>query len=130
MDANSAAGPPAGSIAIEAEGDRRVLVFRGNVDSAAAAHFQAAHGRDRVVVDAIDAGSVTFISSSGISLMVMYLEAAAAAGRRPVLRSASREVEHVLRWAGLADLFPRAAPGEEGGGDPPSPTPGGGDGRP
>lgn len=107
MDADSA---PGGTIAIEVEGDQRVLVLRGTVDTAEATHFRAAHGRDRQVVDAIDAGSVTFISSSGLSLMVMYLEAAAAAGRRPVLRSASPTVNHVLRSAGLDALFPRSGP--------------------
>jgi anti-anti-sigma regulatory factor len=70
-----------------------------------------------VAVDAIDAGAVTFISSSGLALLLLCAEASLAAGRHPVLRAASRQVDRALRMAGIDDVFPR--PGEPGRGTTP-----------
>jgi anti-anti-sigma regulatory factor len=108
--------PPAGSIAIEDEGpDRRVLFLRGDVDTAVATRFTSSQGRERVAVDAIDAGTVTFISSSGLALMLLYVEASLAAGRHPVLRAASHQVDRALRMAGVASVFPRPEPDSQTG---------------
>jgi anti-anti-sigma factor len=101
--------PPAGSITLEREGaDRTVLCLSGDVDTAVATQFTTARGRERPVVDVIDAGGVTFISSSGLALMLLCVEASAAAGRHPVLRSASRQVARALQLAGIDSLFPRS----------------------
>lgn len=108
MDANPGRRPPAGSITIDPDGDDRwVLRLRGDVDTAVAARFTREQGRERVAVDAIDAGAVTFISSSGLALMVLTVEASTVAGRHPVLRAASRQVDQALRQAGIEGLFPR-----------------------
>ncbi len=111
MDAYQAPRPAAGVITIEQEtADRRVLCLRGDVDTAVATRFASTQRRDRVVVDAIDAGAVTFICSSGLALMLMGVEASTAAGRHPVLRAASPQVERALQLAGIEGLVPRAAP--------------------
>jgi anti-anti-sigma factor len=108
MDANPGQRPPAGSITIHPDGDDRwVLRLQGDVDTAVATRFTTEHGRERVAVDAIDAGTVTFLSSSGLALMVRTVEASAVAGRHPVLRAASRQVNQALRQAGIEGLFPR-----------------------
>ena len=108
MDAYPRSRPPAGSITIEHEGaDRRVLCLRGDVDTEVATRFTASQRRQGVVVDAIDAGTVSFISSSGLALLLVCVEASRAAGRRPVLRAASRPVHRALRMAGNDDVFPR-----------------------
>ncbi len=100
--------PLAGSITIEPDGDdRRVLCLRGDVDTAVATQFTRAQGRERVTVDAIDAGAVTFISSSGLALMILSVEASLRAGRHPVLRAASHQVDRALRQAGVESVFPR-----------------------
>ena len=113
MDAFPGPRPPAGSITIEQEGaDRRVLCLRGDVDTAVATHFTSAHGRGRVAVDAIDAGTVTFICSSGLALLLTCAEASFAAGRHPMLRAASRQVDRALRMAGIDSVFPRPEPDE------------------
>jgi anti-anti-sigma factor len=118
VDAYPGPRPPAGSITIEHEGsDRHVLRLRGDVDTAVATEFTRSQGRDRVPVDAIDAGAVSFISSSGLALMLVCVEASLAAGRRPVLRAASRAVDRALQLAGIAGIFPRPGPDE---GPPPS----------
>jgi len=112
MDADPTLRPPAGTITVEVEGpERRVLCLRGEVDTAVATRFANAQRRDRVVVDAIDAGAVTFISSSALALMVMCAEASITAGRHPVLRAASHQVERALQLAGIDSLFPRPEPG-------------------
>ena len=120
MDAWEHPRPPAGTITIEHEGtDRRVLCLRGEVDTAVATQFTTAQRRERVVVDAIDAEGVTFVSSSALALMLLCIEASVAAGRHPVLRAASHSVNRALQLAGIDSLFPRPAP------DPgPSPAPG------
>jgi len=103
--------PPAGTITIaHEEPDLRVLCLRGEVDTAVATWFTRSQGRERVVVDAIDAEGVTFMSSSALALMLRCVEASVAAGRHPVLRAASRQVERALQLAGIDSVFPRPAP--------------------
>jgi anti-anti-sigma factor len=109
--------PAAGAISIEREGpDRRVLCLRGDVDTAVATQFTTSQRRERVVVDAIDAAGVTFVSSSALALLLTCVEASVAAGRHPVLRAASQQVDRALRLAGIDSVFPRPEP------DPPSPS--------
>ena len=108
MDARQGPRPPAGAITVEDENaGRRVLRLHGDVDTAVATRFTTAQGRHRPPVDAIDAGDVTFICSSGLALLLLVAEASVAAGRRPVLRSASPQVERALDLAGIKSVFPR-----------------------
>jgi anti-anti-sigma factor len=112
MDAWEHPRPPAGAITIEREGpDHRVLCLRGDVDTAVATQFRTAQRRERVVVDAIDAGGVTFVSSSALALLLTCVEASVAAGRHPVLRAASHQVERALRLAGIESVFSRPETG-------------------
>jgi anti-anti-sigma factor len=100
--------PPAGAITIEREGlDRRVLCLRGDVDTAVATQFTTSQRGGRVVVDAIDAQGVTFMSSSALALLLKAVEASTAAGRHPVLRAASHQVDRALQLAGIDSVFPR-----------------------
>ena len=89
-----------------------MLCLSGDVDTAVATRFAKVQRRDRIVVDAIDAGTVTFISSSGLALMLMCAEASAAAGRSPVLRAASHPVTRALQLAGIDSFFARPEPGD------------------
>jgi anti-anti-sigma factor len=102
--------PLPGSIAVKDEGDERVLCLRGDLDSAVVASFEIAQRPEPVVVDAIDAAEVTFISSRGVAVMVLAVEASHAAGRFPVLRASTPVVDRMLRMSGVADLLQR--PGE------------------
>jgi anti-anti-sigma factor len=91
-----------GSITVEADGDRRILVLRGDIDSAVVARFAKEQDRELPAIDAIDAGAVSFLSSTGIAVLVRFAEAALAAGRNPpALRSASPVTIRVLDLAGL-----------------------------
>jgi len=100
--------PLSGSITIEhEEAGRRVLCMRGDLDAAVMAQFGRLQGREPVVVDAIDAGAVTFLSSTALALMVRCVEASAASGRPAVLRAASHPVNRLLQLAGMDSAFPR-----------------------
>jgi anti-anti-sigma regulatory factor len=113
MDALTGLRPPAGAITIEREGaDRQVLCLRGDVDTEVATRFTIAQGRQRVVVDAIDAADVTFVSSSALALLILCVEASLAAGRHPELRAASHQIDRALQLAGVDSFFPRPTPSE------------------
>jgi anti-anti-sigma factor len=99
--------PPAGAITVEPEGDQRVLCLRGDLDTAVAEQFKDRRGREPVVVDVIDAGAVSFISSTALALLVRCTEASLAAGRRPVLRASSPAVERILRLSGMDGTLAR-----------------------
>ena len=64
-------------------------------------------------MDAIDAESVTFGSSSALALLLTCVEASLAAGRHPVLRAAAHQVDRALRLAGINSVFPRPQPESE-----------------
>jgi anti-anti-sigma regulatory factor len=96
-----------GSIDVEDESGGRVLFLRGDLDSAVVARFWALRGAEPVVVDAIDAAAVTFISSTGVAVMLRCAEASAAAGRSPVLRASSHVVDRVLQISAIDHRFPR-----------------------
>jgi anti-anti-sigma factor len=99
--------PLPGSITIEDEGSRRVLCLRGDLDSAVVAQFQAHQEAQPLVVDAIDAGAVSFLSSTGLAVMLRCAEASVAAGRKPVLRASSPPVDRLLQLAGMEHAFLR-----------------------
>jgi anti-anti-sigma factor len=94
-----------GSITIESEADRRVLFLRGDLDAAVVARFKAEQGRAPLVVDAMDAGAVTFISSSGLAIMLRAWEASVPEGRHPGLRASAPCVDKLLRLSGMERVF-------------------------
>jgi len=100
--------PTPGAITIEEEGSLRVLRLRGELDSAAVARYQELRRSETGVVDAIDAAGVSFISSTGLAVMIRSAEASLAAGRSPVLRASSPAVDRLLQMSGMDDLFLRA----------------------
>ena len=63
-----------------------VLCLAGEVDSAAVGDFVRRYGREPARVAAIDAGSVTALSPSGLELLLDHLDVAARSGRPASLR--------------------------------------------
>jgi anti-anti-sigma factor len=96
-----------GRITVESENDRWVLYLRGDVDSAVVEWFRDEQRRPSVIVDAIDAGAVTFICSTALALMLRSVEESRAAGRSPVLRASSPAVDRLVQLAGLEAAFAR-----------------------
>jgi anti-sigma B factor antagonist len=85
-----------------------LLVFRGELDMAAAAAMRA-----RIVSVAgsglvIDLRDVTFIDSSALRELLSAREEAVAAGRRIVLAGVAAAVQRLLEMTGTEDLFETA----------------------
>ncbi len=66
--------------------DGGVLCLAGEVDAAAVADFVRRYGREPARVAAIDAGSVTSLSPSGLEIVLDHLEVAERTGRPATLR--------------------------------------------
>ncbi|MGY1616892.1 STAS domain-containing protein [Geodermatophilus sp. SYSU D00691] len=90
----------------------------GEVDTTTVAQFYAVYGAVPLVVDQIDAGTVTFISSTGLAVLLRCATESEAAGRRPVLRASSRPVDRLLKMSGVGSLFPRLDPAHDHPGAP------------
>lgn len=78
-----------------------VLCLAGDVDSAAVADFVRRYGREPARVSAIDAGSVTALSPSGLEILLDHLEVAARSGC-PAALSRSPVVARCLAGAGAS----------------------------
>jgi anti-anti-sigma factor len=100
-----------GRIWLERDGDRAVLHLRGEIDAAAVEAFERAGASETVVtadqpmVLAVDVNGVSFLNSRGVALLATATKPARAAGHRPVLRAAPRQVLRVLDMTGAIDLF-------------------------
>ncbi|MGY1845616.1 hypothetical protein [Modestobacter sp. SYSU DS0875] len=77
----------------------RLLCLAGQVDVAAVAAYVDRYGREPARVDAIDAGSVTALSPSGLELLLDHLAVAELAGRHVRVRR-SPPVDRALAAAG------------------------------
>jgi anti-anti-sigma regulatory factor len=66
--------------------DGGVLCLAGQVDAAAVTDFVRRYGREPARVAAIDAGSVTALSPSGLEILLDHLELARLQGREVTLR--------------------------------------------
>ncbi len=93
------AGSAAGVVRLLTTAGGRVLCLAGAVDAEAVDRFLRRYGREPAPIEAIDAGSVTFLSPAGLDLLVDHLDAAAAAGRAVVVRP-SPPVARLLAVAG------------------------------
>ena len=83
--------------------DGGVLCLAGVVDAAAVTDFVRRYGREPVRVAAVDAGSVTALSPSGLEILLDHLEVAARSGRPAALRR-SPVVARCLTEAEGSDL--------------------------
>jgi anti-anti-sigma factor len=97
----------AGSVRVDAVGDRRVLVLDGEVDAATLDDFRERAGAEPPVVDTIDAGAVTYLSAQGLCLLVTTRAASRAAGRAGRLVTRSPAVDRVVALSGLGAVLGR-----------------------
>jgi anti-sigma B factor antagonist len=91
------------TISIADDGDRPLVVVRGELDAATAPQLDealvtAAHGQTAQLV--VDAEGITFCDSTGLRSLLL------APGRRPlVLRSPSERLRHLLKITDTAERF-------------------------
>lgn len=96
--------PPSGSFRVEQEDAGPVLHLVGDVDQPLVQQMRAA-GLDERGLAAVQVGSVGYIDSTGLSMLVRWAQAAAREGRPAVLRAASPRFRKVLDLAGISLLF-------------------------
>jgi anti-sigma B factor antagonist len=91
-----------------AEGQHLLVRVRGEVDLLAAPQLRTAlldaTQHDAAQID-VDLSEVSFIDSTGISVILQAWQRLNEQGRRLVLSAASRPVTRVLETAGLAELL-------------------------
>jgi anti-anti-sigma factor len=88
-------------------GDERVVVFRGELDMAAAGELwrcvERVCGSSRSVT--IDLAGTTFMDSSGVNVLLRAYKAQGRVAEGVTLRSPSRAVLHTLALTGIGDMF-------------------------
>lgn len=100
-----------GTIELAADGPHHIARLTGEVDAAVVHDFSGRSARDGTgaLVTAVDAAQVTFLDSSGLSLLLRWAARARSRGLTTELRSASPAVLDLLRMSGTAALFSGAA---------------------
>jgi ABC-type transporter Mla MlaB component len=81
-----------------------VLCMTGEIDAAVVAAYEDEHGAQPEAIDAVDAGTVSYISSKGVAFLLQWADAAPGA---PVLRHSSRQLDRMLQLSGLGAVFQR-----------------------
>lgn len=105
--------PVSGHIVVERADGVGVLRMVGEIaaDTVAAYESQPSPA-DEPAITAVDLTDVTFLSSSGIGVLLRRTRPARELGEVPQLRGASRTARRVLHLAGVADLFQQRIPPE------------------
>lgn len=97
-----------GTIDVTPDGPHWVARLSGEVDAAVVETFALSdptHDRQEAVVATVDAADVSFLDSSGLSLLLRWATRARRDGVTTHLRSASPAVRDLLRLSGTDALF-------------------------
>jgi anti-anti-sigma factor len=104
-------GAPGFSVASSADDDTTVITVVGDVDLATAPDLRAECDRAleaKPAVVRVDMGGLTFLDSSGISVLVKMKQDLDELGSALVLHRVDDRTARVLDVAGLADFFERS----------------------
>jgi anti-anti-sigma factor len=94
-----------GAITVQHTVDGQVLHLSGDVDDVAVARLRDTSPLDLSRIVAVDVGEVTYIDSTGLTLLVLWAREAASAGRPAEIRRRTPRFGRVLEVAGVADVF-------------------------
>lgn len=94
-----------GEITVQDNDDGLVLHLSGDVEDVVVKQLMATSPVDLSRVVAVDVGDVTYIDSTGLSLLARWAQEAAAAGRPAEIRRRTPRFGRVLEVAGLTTLF-------------------------
>ncbi len=87
------------------EGGTQVLRLVGDIDTEAVTAFEQSGVSDGRVVNVVDLEEVTFLSSTGVSLLIRQTQPARDRGELPVLRGLTHPARRILQITGTAPLF-------------------------
>lgn len=97
--------PELGCITMGWEGDTQVLRLVGDIDTDAVIAFEQSGLSDGRVISVVDLKEVTFLSSTGIALLVRQTQPAREGGDLPVLRGLTDRARRILEITGTTALF-------------------------
>ncbi len=97
--------PELGCITIGLEGDTQVLRLVGDIDTDAVIAFEQSGVSDGRAISVIDLEKVTFLSSTGIALLIRQTQPARHRGDLPVLRGLTDQARRILQITGTTTLF-------------------------
>ena len=86
-----------------------MLRLIGDIDTDAVIAFEQSGVSDRRVISVVDLKEVTFLSSSGLALLVRQTQPARDRGDLPVLRGLTDRDRRILQITGTMALFDGAA---------------------
>ncbi len=98
-----------GCITMGWEGDTQVLRLVGDIDTDAVIAFEQSGVSDGRVISVVDLEEVTFLSSTGISLLIRQTQPARDRGDLPVLRGLTDPARRILQITGTTALFHAAS---------------------
>ena len=96
-----------GQISVRQTDDGDVLQLTGDVDAVVVKELEATSSPDLSRIVAVDVGELTYIDSSGLTLLVRWAQQAARAGRPALVRRRTPNFDRVLQVAGIDSLFER-----------------------
>lgn len=87
------------------EGHSEVLRLVGDIDTDAVNAFEQSGVSDGRVITVIDLNEVTFLSSTGLALLIRQTQPARDRGHLPVLRGLTHSARRILQMTGTTALF-------------------------
>ena len=98
-----------GCITMGGEGGAQVLRLVGEIDMEVVIAFEQSGVSEARVISAVDLEKVTFLSSTGVTLLIRQTQAARDRGELPALGGLTDSTRRILQITGTAPLF-RGAP--------------------
>lgn len=96
-----------GHITVKHEADGHVLYMSGDVDAPVVTKLESEHTLDGLLVVAVDVGALSYIDSTGLTLLVRWALDAKRDGRPAEIRRTTRNFNRILELAGLTSMFVR-----------------------
>ena len=87
------------------EGDTQVLRLAGDIDTDAVIAFEQSGVSDGPVISVVDLKEVTFLSSTGLALLIRQTQPTRDRGELPVLRGLTDRARRILQITGTTALF-------------------------
>jgi anti-anti-sigma factor len=98
---------PLGAMELEQGAGGPVLHLRGDVDAPVVQGWEAEEPVDQSSIAAVDVSEMAYIDSIGLTFLVRWAQARAAADQPAVIRNAGPRFEQILHLTGIGSMFVR-----------------------